>query len=535
MKSNRNKPWLDHYDPEVLPNLFYPALSVPGLLINSARDFPEKVALVHGNKSITYGQLLSESQQVGITLINSGLTSGDRVALCMHNSFEFVVGYYGILLAGGVVAALNPIYPVRELEMQIGITKPKFIICTTTSVEKLNLLENSNCLILVFREHEHSTAKLFLLQDSQLGISKDDNERANINLPGVLPSQSAVLQFSGGTTGVPKAAVGLHRNIVANVMQFSNWLTGLRKGEEIFLTAIPLYHVYGMVIGLNVGINLAATILLIDNPGDTGSLIQIGEKHKVTVFPGVPALFNQINKFMIENNRQKGLTTLKVCISGSAPLPAKTKDTFERLTRSRLVEGYGLSEAPTATHCNPIKGENRTGSIGLPLPDVDCKIISLEENGVSVKPGQIGELAISGPQIMDGYLESEEETKLVLESGWLHTGDIARMDEDGYFYIIGRKKELIKVGGLQVWPNEIEEVIRQIPGINDCAAKGIPDDELGEVVKVWVVAGNNVNITLDIIQRYCADKLAAYKIPKQLAIIDALPRSFIGKLLRYRL
>jgi long-chain acyl-CoA synthetase len=535
MSSNRNKPWLENYDSEVPSNLHYPEIAVPDILIESAREFPEKIALVQGERTISYSKLLYESQQVGIYLINQGLLTGDRVALCMQNSIEFVVGYYGILLAGGVVAALNPTYPVRELELQVSITKPSFFIGSNATVNKLEMLEHEFRRMLQIKEIEQSTAISFSIQSVQPETNGENEKEPVPSLPEILPNHGAVLQFTGGTTGVPKAAVGLHRNIVANVLQFSTWLTGLRKGEEVFLTAIPLYHVYGMVIGLNVGINFGATIVLIENPGEPGKLVEMGEDHKVTVFPGVPALFNQISKFLIDNNRQKGLSSLKVCISGSAPLPAKTKDMFESLTGSKLVEGYGLSEAPTATHCNPIKGDNRIGSIGLPLPDVDCKIVSLEEKRISMKHGQIGELVICGPQIMAGYFEKDEETRLALESGWLYTGDIAWMDEDGFFYIVGRKKELIKVGGLQVWPSEIEEIVRQLPGISDCAVKGIPDDELGEIVKVWVVADNTEKITLETIQSYCEDKLATYKIPRQLEIIDALPRSFIGKLLRYRL
>jgi long-chain acyl-CoA synthetase len=535
MRSSGKKPWVDHYDPEVSPKLRYPNLTIHELLIKTAEEFPEKSALLQGEKRITYKQLLTESQHVGLFLLKKGLSKGDRVALCMQNSIEFVVGYYGILLAGGVVAALNPTYPVRELDLQIAITKPRFIIGSLTTLHKLELLKAAFSNILIIKETGYENFNLFAIQDSNSFPISEIGEKSEIYLPEISPSQCAVLQFSGGTTGIPKAAIGLHQNIVANVLQFSTWLTGLHKGEEIFLTAIPLYHVYGMVIGLNVGINLAATIILIDNPGDLSNLVEMGEYNKVTVFPGVPALFGQINRFFIDNNRQKGLTSLKVCISGSAPLPAKTKDVFESLTGSKLVEGYGLSEAPTATHCNPINRENRTGSIGLPLPDVDSQIISLEENGIPLQSGQIGELVVHGPQIMAGYFEMEEETRLVLESGWLYTGDIAWMDEDGYFYIVGRKKDLIKVGGLQVWPNEIEDIIRQMPGIVDCAVKGIPDDELGEIVKVWLVTDNSVAITLDIIKSFCEDQLAAYKIPRQFEIIDALPRSFIGKLLRYRL
>ena len=334
---------------------------------------------------------------------------------------------------------------------------------------------------------------------------------------------------------MPKAAVGLHRNVAANVLQFSKWLTGLKIGEEVFLTAIPLFHVYGMVIGLNVAIAMASKIVLVDNPGDIDSLLKTIENHKVSVFPGVPSLFTAINNNLANTNNKPTLMSLQVCISGSAPLPHNTRVTFERFTGAKLVEGYGLSEAPTATHCNPVQGENRDGSIGLPLPDVDCQIVSLENASIAAPEGEIGELLIKGPQIMSCYFQQEGESAIALKSGWLQTGDIARMDEDGYFYIIGRKKDLIKVGGLQVWPNEVEEVLREIPGVKECAVTGISDDFYGEIVKAWLVLEPGSSISLESIKELCEEKLANYKIPRNVEIISDLPRSAVGKVLRYKL
>lgn len=530
----KNRPWISHYDKGVPTILDYPKITIPELLRNNAIEFPENIALVQGKKTISYSNLYDESKQMALTLISGGLKIGDRVAICLPNHIEFVISFYAILMAGGVVAALNPTYPVRELDFQVGISKPKFIVSSSQFEDKVNSLREKFVFETLLIEFNGTNSTIVGCVND--GIIKNQIPKPkNGILPEINPDQSAILQFSGGTTGIPKAAIGLHRNVAANVLQFSKWLTGLKKGREVFLTAIPLFHVYGMVIGLNVGIALASKIILVENPTDTNSLVDTVENQKVSVFPGVPSLFAAINQYLYTSGSKPDLTSLKVCISGSAPLPHKTKITFEKFTGAKLVEGYGLSEAPTATHCNPIMGENRDGSIGLPLPDVDCKIVSLEDGLSPVEINRNGELLIKGPQIMQGYFEKEVETAQVLNSGWLSTGDIARMDSDGYFYIVGRKKELIKVGGLQVWPNEVEEVIRQVPGVKECAVTGIVDDFYGEVVKVWLTIDPESSITLNLIREFCEEKLANYKIPKALAIVEELPRSAIGKLLRYKL
>jgi long-chain acyl-CoA synthetase len=529
-----NRPWIDHYDEGVPSKLDYPAITIPDILSKSAFEYPENIALVQGEKSITYSALYSESELLAHRLKGWGLQKGDRVAICIPNQIEFVISFYAILMAGGVVAALNPSYPVRELEFQVGIAKSKYIIATERYFEKLIAIKSQirfDILVILKNDKEFAEVSFGINRSGE----KSESLNKTISLHEINPDDPAILQFSGGTTGLPKAAVGLHRNVTANVLQFSKWLTGLRLGQEVFLTAIPLFHVYGMVIGLNVAIAIASKIVLVDNPGEIDALIETIKEQKASVFPGVPSLFAAINQFLAKGISTPDLTSLKICISGSAPLPHKTKEAFENFTGAKLVEGYGLSEAPTATHCNPIIGENRDGSIGLPLPDVECKIVSLEDGSNSVATHQIGELLIKGPQIMQEYFENKLETVNALISGWLHTGDIAQMDADGYFFIVGRKKELIKVGGLQVWPNEVEEVLRAIPGVKECAITGISDEYYGEVVKAWVVVEAGISITLDSIKEFCEDKLVNYKIPKVLKLIDELPKSTIGKLLRYKL
>jgi long-chain acyl-CoA synthetase len=351
----------------------------------------------------------------------------------------------------------------------------------------------------------------------------------------VTPDDPAIFQYTGGTTGIPKCAVGLHRNLVANALQFRHWLANVEEGRETVLVAIPMYHVYGMVLGMSLGIMLGARIVLAPDPRDINRLLSTLEGQKVTIFPGVPSLYNAIIQHPGVQAGQYNLRTIKACISGSAPLPRLVKEKFEALTGGRLVEGYGLSEAPTATHCNPILGENRSGSIGLPLPDVECRIVSLEDGRASLDPGQVGELAIRGPQVMAGYHALPEETQAVLREGWLFTGDVARMDEDGYFYLVDRKKDVIKSGGFQVWPNEVEAVINAHPKVLESAVAGVRDPWRGEVVKAWVVAKKGEAIGAEEVRAWCRESLAGYKVPYLVEFREALPRTGVGKVLRREL
>lgn len=534
-----NRPWVRKYDPEVPAALEYPETTIQDFLIQQAINYPKRSAIVYSDSSITYEDLLIQARRFANNLIRLGLKLGDRVGICLPNIPQFVTAYYGILMAGGIVAAMNPAYPQCELDFQAGIVKPRFLIGLEQNgivLSEITSKQQIDKLILLNRINETASGNNVVSGEKIFSFSRMLIDCNNVDgLPSINPDQPAVFQFSGGTTGIPKAAVGLHRNVAANVIQFKQWLTTMKDGEEIFLTAIPLYHVYGMVIGLNVGIAMGATIVLVSDPRDLSGMLHQIQKYAVTFFPGVPSIYHAINQFPPVKNGEFDLRTIKACISGSAPLLQETKIQFEKLTGGKLVEGYGLSEAPTATHCNPINGENRNGSIGLPLPDVDCKIVDLEDNSKELKIGEAGELLIRGPQIMKEYYQQPDETSLVLREGWLCTGDIAKMDKDGYFYIVGRRKELIKVNGLQVWPTEVEEVLIKHPSIKETAVAGIPDPAHGEIVKAWVVLNDSASIDLLELQAHCRFSLAGYKIPKQFEIIDSLPKTFVGKVLRREL
>jgi long-chain acyl-CoA synthetase len=349
----------------------------------------------------------------------------------------------------------------------------------------------------------------------------------------VMPEDTAVLLYTGGTTGVPKAAEITHKNLVANAMQTREWFVASKEGEEIFLTALPLFHSYAMTTCMNQCIYLAGTMLLIPNPRDLEHVLKSIDRHQPTVFMGVPTMYVAINNY--PNAGKYNLKSIKGCISGAAPLPMEVQTKFQEITGARLVEGYGLSEATPVTHSNPLSGENRIGTIGLPFPDTDCKIMDVETGKIELAPGQPGELVVKGPQVMKGYWNKPEETRNALRDGWLYTGDIARMDSDGYFQIVDRKKDMIIAGGYNIYPREIEEVLFQHPKILEATVAGVPDPYRGETVKAYVVLKPGQTATAEDIIAFCKERLAAYKRPTVVEFRDSLPKTMVGKILRRQL
>jgi long-chain acyl-CoA synthetase len=312
-------------------------------------------------------------------------------------------------------------------------------------------------------------------------------------------------------------------------------MSTLEEERETFLLALPVYHIYGMVCGMLLGMAMRASLVLLPDPRDITALLEAIQTHHVSYFPAAPTLYNAINNHPAVQACQVDLTSIKACISGSAPLSRQTKERFESLTGGRIAEGYGLSEAPTATHCNPLQGENRLGSIGLPLPDVDARIVSLADGRTVLPPNESGELILKSPQVMQGYHNMPGETALALREGWLYTGDIARMDTEVYFYIVDRKKDLIKPGGMEVWPGEVEKVLLAHPGVAEAAVTGVPDKYRGETVKAWIVLKPDVSLTAADVQAWCRERLAPFKVPTQIEFLTQLPKSAVGKVLKRKL
>ncbi len=549
-----DRPWIKNYDKGVPAHIDYPNIPLFGFLEQSAKTYADHTCTIFKGARITYAEMDKLTDRMAAGLASLGVKKGDRVGIFMPNSPQFVIAFFGILKAGGVVVATNPLYSAREIEHQVNDAGVEVMLVMSNFYKTIKEAQPKTGIktVVVTNIKDYLPPLLSVL--FTIAKEKKDGHRIDIH-PGDIwmkdllakftPDQrpkvqvsgddTALFQYSGGTTGVSKAAIALHRNLVANAIQIRKWFVVAQDGHEVTLMAIPLFHVYGLMAGMAFSIYSGASMVMVPNPRDLKDVLENIHKFHTTLFPGVPTLYNAINNHPDVKAGKYDLHSIKACISGSAPLLRETKERFEALTGGKVFEGYGLSEAPTATHCNPLLGENRTGSIGLPLPDVDVRIISLDD-GVTVLPvGEIGEVALRGPQVMKGYHNMPTETANALRDGWLYTGDIARMDEDGYFYIVDRKKELIKPGGYQVWPREVEEVVMKFPKVMDVGVAGVPDPYRGETVKAWIVLKPGESATEEEIKAFCKQEMAPFKVPTQIEFRSELPKTTVGKVLRREL
>ena len=555
-----DRPWLAHYDKGVPQTIEYPKEPLFHFLEEAARKYPDRACTIFKGAVISYREMNALTDHMAAALVEMGVKKGDRVGIFMPNTPQFVIAYFGILKAGGVVVAVNPTYPVDEILTPVNDANIEVMFTLSRFYSKLQDVRKKSKLKKIIVSNIKETFPPLLKFIFTIALETKDGDRVSELADGdvwmqdllkkhtnspkpnieVTPDDTALFQYSGGTTGVPKGAVAMHRNVVANTLQIKNWMTGLEEGKEVVLMGIPLFHVYGMVAGMNFAMATGASMAMVPNPRDLKDVLENISKYKATIFPGVPLLYNSINNHPDVKAGKYDLSSIKACISGSAALMRETKEQFEKLTGGKVFEGYGLSEAPTATHCNPLLGVNKTGSIGMPLPDVDVKIISLDDGETELPQGEIGEIVVHGPQVMKGYHNMPTETTNALRQlkdgkTWLFTGDIARMDEDGYFYIVDRKKELIKPGGFQVWPREVEEVISAHPKVLEVGVGGIPDPKSGETVKAWIVVKPGESLTEDEIKAFCKERLAPYKVPRQVEFRTELPKTTVGKILRREL
>lgn len=554
------KPWLAHYDKGVPHTIEYPQVPLFHFLEEAARKYPDRACTIFKGAVISYKEMNALTDHMAAALVEMGVKKGDRVGIFMPNTPQFVIAYFGILKAGGAVVAVNPTYPVDEILTPVKDAGIEIMFCLSRFYGKLKEVRAKSNLkkIIVTNIKETLPPVLKLLftiaKEKKEGDRIDALDSGDVWMQDLLkkhasspkptvdvsPDDTALFQYSGGTTGVPKGAVAMHRNVVANTLQIKSWMTGLNEGNEVVLMGIPLFHVYGMVAGMNFGMVIGASLVMVPNARDLKDVLENITKYKASIFPGVPLLYNGLNNHPDVKAGKYNLSSIKACISGSAPLMRETKEEFERLTGGKLFEAYGLSEAPTGTHCNPLNGENKVGSIGLPLPDVDVRLISLDDGETELQQGEIGEIILHGPQVMKGYHNMPTETANTLRTWkdgktWLFTGDIARMDEDGYFYIVDRKKELIKPGGFQVWPREVEEAIMDHPKVLEVGVGGIPDPQRGEIVKAWVVLKPGESLSDAELKAFCKEHLAPYKVPSQIEFRTELPKTTVGKILRREL
>ncbi len=549
-----DRPWFKLYDKGVPQQINYPSEPLFSFLEQSAKKYPDNPCTIFKGAKLSYREMNELSDRLAAGLAALGVKKGDRVGIFMPNTPQFVMAYFAILKIGGVVVATNPLYSAREIEHQANDSNIEVMLVMSNFYNQIKAVQPKTRIrtLVVTNIKEYLSpilSFLFTLTSEKKGGFRVELADGDLWMKDIIDRHKpqdrpavdihaddvALFQYSGGTTGVSKGAIASHRNLVANTLQIGSWMTNIEEGKEVVLMAIPLFHVYGMVAGMNFGMAKGAALVMVPNPHDLKDLLTNLQKYKATIFPGVPTLYNAINNLPDVLEGRYDLSSIKACISGSAPLLRETKEKFESLTGGKLFEGYGLSEAPTATHCNPLFGENRVGSIGLPLPDVDCRIIDLDDGVTVLEPGGVGELVIQGPQVMKGYHNMPTETTNTLRDGWLYTGDIARMDDDGYFYIVDRKKELIKPGGYQVWPREVEEVIAEHESVLEVGVAGVPDPYRGETVKAWVVCKPGMTLTEDEIKEWCKERLAKFKVPTEVEFRDELPKTTVGKILRREL
>lgn len=571
MVTYAERPWTKRYDKGVPTSINYPEIALHDFLRQTAARVPNSTALITsahlpvvGRKAnrTTYAELDQQSDALAAALIDMGLKKGDRVALMMPNVAAFAIGFYAILKAGGVVAAANPTYPADKLQFQLDDCDAEIVICMSLFYNQLKEVQSQTkikkVIVTSVKEYLPPLAKILFtiarekkdghrVEALQAGdvwlqdvLTKYAGRKPNVN---VSPDDLALFQYTGGTTGVAKAAMATHRALVANTLQQNAFLSvdGVPGEKEIFLGAIPFFHVFGMVAVLSVAIKLGSCIVLVPNARDIGDVLDNIQHFKTTLFHGVPALYNAINNHPDVKSGKISLRSIRACLSGSAPLPPATKTEFEKLSGGTLLEGFGMSEAPTATHVNPLHGENRLGSIGIPLPDMDMRIVSLDDGVTDVPVGEIGELIMAGPQLMKGYHGMPTETANVLREHngkiWLYTGDIAKMDNDGYFYIVDRKKDMALIGGYNVYPNNIEKILKDHPAVLEVGVAAVPHPEKQgqEALKAWIVVKPDAKVTEQELIDHCTKRLASYEVPRRFSFVEELPKTTVGKTLRREL
>jgi len=546
------KPWIASYPSETSASLEYPRVSLTHFLVESAKSYPDHPALHFMGKRITYSQLLAWSYQFANALVSRGVKKGDRVAIMLPNLPQTVIAYYGALFAGAVVVMTNPLYTERELVHQMNDSGAETLIAldllynrvmsvkASTPLKRIIITGISDYLPIVKKwvyplvQRKQGQKAPAIAYDNQiepfLSVIKE-SATIPVNVEVDPEEDLALLQYTGGTTGVAKGVMLTHMNLVANTVQCREILYRMTPGQERIIGALPLFHVYGMTTVMNMGIKLGAEIILIPR-FDVKQILESIHKLKPTMFPGAPTMY--IGLINHPDLPKYDLSSIEACVSGSAPLPLEVQQRFEEITKGRLVEGYGLTETSPVTHSNPLWGNRITGSIGLPWPDTDCKVLD-PATGEELPQGEVGELAVSGPQVMRGYWNRPEDTAAALKNGWLLTGDMAYMDEKGYFYIVDRKKDMIIAGGYNIYPREVEEVLFEHPSVQEAAVIGVPDPYRGETVKAFVILKQGYTTTEDELNEHCRKRLASYKVPRLYEFREELPKTMVGKVLRRKL
>lgn len=545
-----DRPWFKHWPEGVAKTIDYPRMGVPALLARAAKEHPDAVATRFYGREMTYRELDAAASRFAGGLRRIGVKPGDRVSVLMPNCPQFAVAFFGVMRAGGVVVQTNPLYTPRELAEMYNDAGVETVVCVDLYFKNVAKAKESTGVMRVVVTDIKEYLPGLLAALYPIKKKKDHGKIVIPQAPWVHGFQDllasepfsrepedldsvAVLQYTGGTTGTPKGAMLTHRNLVVNAHQAIAWFPGLAPGRERFLCAIPFFHVYGLTTALLGPIVIAAAMVIHPNPREIEAIMKLITKTRPTIFPGVPTMYvAMVNHPKIS---KYDLKSVRACIAGAAPLPPEVRRKFEAITGGKLVEGYGLTEASPVTHANPIFGMYKEG-IGMPLPDTDAKVVDIETGARDLGVGEAGELAIKGPQVMKGYWNKPEETaKVITREGWLLTGDIAVMDEDGYFRIVDRKKDMILCSGYNVYPREVEDVLFTHPAVKEAAVIGVPDPYRGETVKAFLILKDGAAATDRDIVAFCKERLAPFKVPRQIEFVKELPKTMVGKVLRRKL
>jgi long-chain acyl-CoA synthetase len=550
------KPWLPHYDEGVPDTLKpYPERTLMDVLSETARQYPERPILFFKGNSISYAKLEHLSDTLAAALKELGIQSGERVALLLPNSPQLIISEFGSWKAGAIAVPMNPLYTERELEYAFNECGAETVIVLTPFYSKVKAIQSRTKLRRVIatnvKEYLSPIMRFLftLLKEKKEGhridLQPEDfwfgdllKEHARNPRPkiAVEPGDAAIFLFSGGTTGTPKCAIGTHQTLLITGMQVSSWFSVvMEKWKDKLMLNLPLFHVYAQAGVMTAGFVNNNPLVLIPNPRDLDDLLDTIKKTKPAVLPGVPTLFTALSNHPKVKADPTILQSLKLCVSGAAPLLLETKQRFEELTGGRIIEAYGLTESMIAAVFTPIWGTYKPGAVGIPATDVEIRVVDTETGEDELPPNQVGEILMRAPQLMKGYWQRTTETLNAIRDGWLYTGDIGYLDEDGYLYIVDRKKDVIKPSGFQVWPRDVEEVIASHPAVAEVGVAGVPDAHQGEAVKAWIVLHENQRVSVEEIQNYCKEKLVAYKVPKHIDFRSNLPKSMVGKVLRREL
>jgi long-chain acyl-CoA synthetase len=551
-----DRPWYKHYVKGTPKEIKIPEGPLWKGLDDAVKNYPDNIALFFEGVKITYRELGELVDRAANGFAKLGVKKGDTVAIMLINCPQFVISYFGALKCGAIVTPVNPLAMPKELRIYLQDTKAKVMVVLNffygvveavreeSSLEKVIIATGWDMMSKIKQILAPKTVYKKEMQHvppfREGDILWNDFIASATPEPPVVKIEPAkdlaVYQFTGGTTGIPKAAMLTHNNLKANCEQCGVWMESIaERGKESFVAALPLQHIFGQTISMNLSISWGGTLILVPNARDIKHLLELINKQHPTFFPIVSTL--AISIYSHPDAGKYDLTSLKLSIAGAMALPPEVTRKYEEATKSIIIEGYGLSEASPVTHANPLdKSQRKIGSIGLPFPSTDCKIVDLDDRSKDMPVGEVGELAVKGPQIMLGYHNRPDETKDVLsKDGWLYTGDIAKLDEEGWTYIVDRKKDLINASGYKVWPNEVEEVLFEHPKIKEAAVIGIPDETRGETVKAFVVLEPGQTATVDEIRAFCKEKMSVYKVPTHIDFVESLPKSQVGKILRREL